>query len=149
MGSITIRPLTPADRADWQPLWQGYQTFYNAKIPAETTELTWQRFFDPALPIHALGAFDGARLVGIVHYLFHLTTWTSGPYCYLQDLFSLPDVRGQGVGRALIAAVQDAARDAGASRVYWLTHETNTTAMRLYDDVADRTGFVQYRQLLG
>jgi GNAT superfamily N-acetyltransferase len=145
----TIRPLAPSDREAWEPLWAGYQEFYHATIDAATTEVSWQRFHDPQTPMYALGAFLEGRLVGIVHYLFHLSTWTSGPYCYLQDLFTLPETRGQGVGRALIEAVASAASEAGASRVYWLTHETNAQAMILYDKVASRSGFVQYRRLLG
>lgn len=147
MTAIEVRPLTPADRTAWEPLWAGYLTFYEAQLPAETTEETWRRFHDPALPMHALGAFHEERLVGIVHYLFHSSCWTTGPYCYLQDLFTTPDVRGQGVGRALIEAVATAAQAAGASRVYWLTQETNTQAMALYDQVATRSGFIQYRRL--
>jgi GNAT superfamily N-acetyltransferase len=149
MIALDVRPLTPADRSAWAPLWAGYQTFYQTAIPAATTDRTWQRFHDPGVPMHALGAWADARLVGIVHYLFHASTWTDGPYCYLQDLFTVPEARGQGVGKALIAAVVTAAQAAGASRVYWLTHETNIQAMGLYDQVAERSGFVQYRTLLG
>ncbi|NTU80392.1 MAG: GNAT family N-acetyltransferase [Chloroflexales bacterium] len=149
MNGIEVRPLTPADRAAWEPLWAGYLTFYEAQIPAATTEETWRRFHDPTVPMYALGAFHDDRLVGIVHYLFHFSCWTTGPYCYLQDLFTAPDLRGQGVGRALIEAVATAAQGAGASRVYWLTHETNTQAMALYDQVATRSGFIQYRRLFG
>lgn len=148
MQTVTIRPLLPDDRAAWEPLWVGYQTFYAVTIPATTTETTWQAFHDPALPMHALGAFVADRLVGIVHYLFHHSTWTVGPYCYLQDLFTAPEARKQGVASALIEAVVVAAQEVGASRVYWLTHETNTTAMALYDRLATRSGFVQYRRLL-
>jgi ribosomal protein S18 acetylase RimI-like enzyme len=148
MTAFTVRPLEPGDRAAWEPLWEGYQTFYKVQLPPETSDEAWRRFHDPAMPIYALGAFQGERLVGIVHYLFHLSTWTVGPYCYLQDLFTEPDTRGQGVGRALIEAVYAAAREAQASRVYWLTHETNAQAMALYDTIADRSGFVQYRKRL-
>jgi GNAT superfamily N-acetyltransferase len=148
MRTFTIRPLTPADRAAWEPLWAGYQAFYQTAIPAATTEATWRRFHEPEAPMYALGAFGGERLLGIVHYLYHLSTWTSGPYCYLQDLFTAPDARGQGVGRALIEAVAAAAQAAGASRLYWLTHETNAQAMALYEQVAARSGFVQYRRML-
>lgn len=146
---VEVRPLTPADRAAWEPLWAGYQAFYQTQIPPATTDETWRRFHDPAVPMHALGAFDGGELRGIVHYIFHHSCWTTGPYCYLQDLFTAPEARGQGAGRALIEAVATAAQDAGASRVYWLTHETNAQAMLLYDKVATRTGFVQYRRMLG
>ena len=113
----------------------------------EVTQATWARLQDPAEPMHVLGAFLDGRLVGIVHYLFHRSTWTIGDYCYLQDLFTVPEARGQGAGRALIEAVYDRAAVAGASRIYWLTHETNATARGLYDTLADRTGFIQYRHL--
>jgi GNAT superfamily N-acetyltransferase len=148
MPTTSIQPLTDADRAAWEPLWQGYQAFYKTQIAPAVTELTWRRFHDPAVPMFALGAWHAEQLVGIVHYLFHFSTWTAGPYCYLQDLFTVPEARGLGVGRALIAAVEEAARTQGASRVYWLTHETNHEAMLLYDKVATRSGFVQYRKLL-
>ena len=86
--------------------------------------------------------------MGIVHYLFHRSSWTVGNYCYLQDLFVAEEARGRGLGRALIEAVYDKAREAGASRVYWLTHQDNATARRLYDQVADNLGHIQYRKLL-
>ncbi len=149
--TISVRPLVPTDRAAWEPLWQGYLTFYKSRLAPETTNITWQRFHDPAVPMQILGAFLGVdeALVGIVHFIYHYSCWTAGPYCYLQDLFTSPKARGKGVGRALIEAVYVAAQDHGASRVYWLTHETNTDAMKLYDKVSDRSGFVQYRKLMG
>jgi GNAT superfamily N-acetyltransferase len=145
--TVSIRPLTPADRSAWEPLWQGYLAFYEATIAPEVTNLTWARLHDAAEPMHALGAFEGERLIGIVHFIFHRSTWTAGPYCYLQDLFTVAEARGKGVGRALIAAVNERAREAGASRVHWLTHETNADARALYDRVAERSGFIQYRQV--
>jgi GNAT superfamily N-acetyltransferase len=148
VSSVIVRPLAPTDRSAWEPLWQGYQEFYKTQVSEATTEQTWQRFHDRAIPMHALGAFRGEQLLGIVHYLYHYSTWTIGPYCYLQDLFTIEAARGQGVGRALIEAVYQAASAHNASRVYWLTHETNTQAMILYDKVANKSGFVQYRNTL-
>jgi GNAT superfamily N-acetyltransferase len=144
---IDIRPFEAGDRSSWETLWQGYLTFYKASVPLEVTETTWRRFFDPAEPIHGLAALLDGEIVGIVHYIFHRSTWTIGDYCYLQDLFTSEKARNRGVGRALIEAVYDRARADGASRVYWLTHESNTSAQALYDKVAARSGFIQYRQM--
>lgn len=141
-----IRPIEPTDRPRWEPLWKGYQVFYKVDLPAEVTELTWRRFFDGLEPVHALVAEEGAELIGVVHYLFHRSTWMVGPTCYLQDLFTVEATRGKGVGGALIGAVYKAAADAGSTRVYWNTHETNATARSLYDKVATRSGFIQYRK---
>lgn len=146
--TATVRELTPADRAEWEPLWRGYQTFYKTDIPAATTDVTWARFHDAAEPMWAFGAFDGGRMVGIVHAIQHRSCWTVGDYVYLQDLFVDPDVRGTGAGRLLIEKVYDVARTRGASRVHWLTHETNQHAMLLYERIADKSGFIQYRKIL-
>jgi GNAT superfamily N-acetyltransferase len=143
---LRIRAVLPSDRAQWEALWLGYQTFYKTKIPEQTTDMTWERFFDSNEPMYALVAEQKGALIGLVHYLFHRSTWTAGPYCYLQDLFTLETARGNGVGRALIEAVYAAAKREGASRVYWLTHETNAEARKLYDKVAQNLGFVQYRK---
>lgn len=144
-----IRLARPDDYAQWLPLWKGYQQFYKTDIPQAVTDQTWARFHDAAEPMHcALAEADGA-VVGMVHYIYHRSCWTAGDYCYLQDLFTVPQRRGQGFGRALIEHVYQTAQQQGAARVWWLTHETNTDAMHLYDKVADKSGFVQYRKVLG
>ncbi|NKL00459.1 GNAT family N-acetyltransferase [Rhizobium leguminosarum bv. viciae] len=144
-----LRPLESSDRAVWEPLWEAYQRFYEVVIPPETTDLTWDRFHDPDEPMHALGAFDeDGRLVGIVHAIFHRSCWLPQWTCYLQDLYVDNSQRGLGIGAALIEAVADLARANGAGRLYWMTHETNATARRLYDRIAERSGFIQYRKPL-
>ena len=147
MTSPTIRPVRRSDRAQWQPLWEGYNTFYERVAAPEVTETTWRRFFDAYEPVHAFVAErDGGELVGLVHYLFHRNTFMVGPVTYLQDLFTSGEARGQGVGRALILAVYAEAERAGSPRVYWHTHESNAQARILYDKVAERSGFIQYRK---
>ena len=149
-ADITVRPPLAAEFDSWLRLWQGYNSFYErtgpTAVPSEVTETTWARFFDPGEPVHALVAERDGALIGLVHYIFHRNTTMLGPTCYLQDLFTDETTRGQGVGRALITAVYDAAKDAGATRVYWHTHETNRSAMKLYDKLAVFPGFVMYRQ---
>ena len=145
----TIRLLEPSDRSQWEPLWKGYQTFYDVVIPPETTDLTWARFHAANEPMHAFGAFDAeGKLKGIVHAIFHRSTWLPKWTCYLQDLYVDDTQRGLGTGAALIDAVADLARANGAGRLYWMTHETNATARRLYDRIAERSGFIQYRKPL-
>lgn len=146
MNPLLVRSVAPADFARWELLWDGYNSFYERAVPAEVTQSTWSRFFDAYEPVHALVAEQDGQLLGLVHYLFHRNTAMIGPVCYLQDLFTSDAARGRGIGRALIEAVYDRARLAGSPRVYWTTHETNLTAMKLYDKVAERSGFIQYRK---
>ena len=148
--TVSIRDMTPSDYEQWLPLWDGYNAFYGRSgptaLPAEITATTWKRFFEPAEPMHALVAELDGHLVGLTHYLFHRSTTLLAPICYLQDLFTVPEMRRTGVGRALIEAVYQRAAQAGSSRVYWQTHETNLVARRLYDQVAERSGFIVYRK---
>ena len=142
-----IRPVEKGERVNWEPLWKGYQNFYRVEIPEEATDRAWERLHDAAEPMFILGAYIDGKLTGIVHYIFHRSMWTVGNYCYLQDLFVTEEARGFGLGRALIEAVYEAARNLGASRVYWLTQESNIQARVLYDKLAERSGFIQYRKI--
>lgn len=145
---MQIRAVSADDHAAWLPLWQGYQHFYATEIAETTSSQNWQRFLATEEPMHAALAWQDDRAVGMVHWIFHRSCWTDGDYCYLQDLFVDESVRGSGVGRGLIEHVYAQARLAGASRVHWLTHKSNTTAMQLYDRIAERPGLVQYRKKL-
>jgi GNAT superfamily N-acetyltransferase len=148
----TIRFVIADDFPRWLPLWDGYNRFYGRSgataLPAEITRVTWARFLDPSEPMHALVAEDAGELLGLAHYLLHRSTLSIVMSCYLQDLFTVEAARGKGIGRALIEAVYEQAARAGLQRVYWQTHESNKTAMRLYDQVADRSGFLVYRKQL-
>jgi GNAT superfamily N-acetyltransferase len=148
VGQTVIRPVGADERAAWEPLWNGYLAFYKATLGPGATDVAWQRFQDPDEPMFLLGGYVDGKLIGIVQYLFHRSSWTPGNYCYLQDLFVAEEARGLGLGRALIEAVYEKAREAGASRVHWLTQTTNTQARILYDQVADLSEFVQYRKIL-
>ena len=139
-----VRPIEARDRAQWQPLWDDYNLFYERpNFSPQITEMTWARFLDPDEPMFAAVAERDGRLVGLVHYLFHRSTTMVEDVCYLQDLFTLPEARGEGVGKALIGYVYDQARSLGSTRVYWQTHENNP-ARKLYDQVAQLTAFRRY-----
>ena len=150
-SGLSIRFVTQQDYNQWLPLWEGYNAFYGRSGPTalspEITRMTWSRFFDAYEPMNALVAESGGQLLGLTHYIFHRSTISIAPVCYLQDLFTGEASRGKGVGRALIDGVYEQAKLAGSGRVYWLTHETNHIAMQLYDKLAERSGFVVYRKM--
>ena len=150
--AITIRAVRTDDHARWKPLWDGYNAFYgrsgDTMLPDAVTAVTWSRFFDVHEPMHALVAERDSELLGLTHFLFHRSTTQISQVCYLRDLYTVEHARGQGVGCALIEAVYARAAAADAGQVYWQTHESNATAMRLYDKIAERSGFLVYRKLL-
>lgn len=140
-----VRPLVPADRAEWRKLWAGYLAFYRQSLAAETTEATWRRLIDPAFAamIGRVAEVDG-RVVGILNAVIHANTWAIAPVCYLEDLFVAPEMRGRGVGGALISALAEEGRRAPWRRLYWRTASDNATAQRLYERLARRSGWVTY-----
>jgi GNAT superfamily N-acetyltransferase len=146
--SVLIRPIQQQDFSGWRLLWDGYNAFYGRSgetaLSPRVTNATWQRFFDDAEPVFALVAERQDQLVGLTHYLYHRSTTRIELTCYLQDLFTLPTMRGQGIGRALIEGVYREARAAGITRVYWQTHESNEAGRLLYDKVATNHGFIVY-----
>ncbi|MEU4777752.1 GNAT family N-acetyltransferase [Micromonospora sp. NPDC023633] len=139
---VSVGMLQSDDRPGWEELFCGYNAFYGRTWPADRYDRAWQEF-QRGDRVRALGARLDGRLVGIAHFLVHAST-TSPDVCYLQDLFTAPEARGRGVARALIRAVGAWASDQGCDRLYWLTREDNHTARRLYDQVAENRGFIQY-----
>jgi len=149
---VLIRPACRSDYQAWRPLYDGYNAFYGRQgdtaLPDDLVEAIWERFFDPAEPVHALVAEEGGEVLGISHYLFHRSVLHLQDSCYLQDVFTVPAARGKGIGRALIDEVYSVAEAAGCAKVYWTTHETNTASRRLYDKVAEHRGFIVYTHKL-
>jgi GNAT superfamily N-acetyltransferase len=151
-NNLLVRSVQPSDFTQWKSLWDGYNAFYGRKgeaaLPDAITKMTWSRFFDGYEPMHALVVEHSRILLGLAHFLFHRSTISLESTCYLQDLFTHETARGKGVGRALIEEVYRYAKHAGCHRVYWQTHETNATAMELYNKVAEKPGFLVYRKIL-
>jgi GNAT superfamily N-acetyltransferase len=148
MPVLSVRQIASEDYAGWRPLWDGYNAFYGrhgeTALPEHITQLTWKRFFDSNEPVFALVAEDEGRVVGLAHYLFHRSMTKVEHICYLSDLFTVEALRGKGIGRRLIEAVFSEAKAAGASKVYWQTHETNAAGRLLYEKVAKHQGFIVY-----
>lgn len=145
--AVTVRPLRAEDEDAWRMLWKAYLAFYESAVEEEVYASTFARLLgDDPRDFNALVAVCDGRIVGITHYLFHRHAWRIEEVCYLQDLYADPDVRGKGVGRALIEAVYAAADAHGAPTVYWLTQTFNETARQLYDRIATVTPFIKYQR---
>lgn len=143
--NVTIQQAINEDYAQWIPLWKSYQEFYGVDIPEPVTRLNWGRFLDAGEPMFCAVAKVDDHIIGFVHYLFHRSTWAATNYCYLEDLFVRPDVRGKQVGKQLIDYVRQQAHAHEASRLYWHTHQTNLRGQRLYDWVAKKSGMIEYQ----
>ncbi|KJK16268.1 GNAT family N-acetyltransferase [Pseudomonas sp. 2(2015)] len=148
MPNVTIRPVTADDHSAWLPLWQAYQQFYETRIDDEVSAVAWARMLDPAEPTNAALAWVDGKALGMVHWIYHRSNWSIENSCYLQDLYVQSEQRGLGIGRQLIEYVYATAKAAGCAKVHWLTHESNATAISLYEQVAERPGFIQFRKPL-
>lgn len=142
--SIEIREVRESDYDEWRRLWTGYLAYYETELPDEIKKLSFAQLLSDGSNCFGFLAVDGDRPVGLVHYIFHEHMWRPEGSCYLQDLYSDPQVRGTGVGRALIEAVYSAADAKGVPRVYWLTQDFNTTARKLYDRIGKLSPFIKY-----
>ena len=142
---IRIQPLNKADFNDWLILWNAYLTFYSTSLPLKISKETWRKLCDDNTSIFGFGAYQNDKLVGIVHAVIHPNTWNDTEVCYLEDLYVAENTRGAGIGRALIQHVYSFADMKNCNRVYWKTQESNTTARKIYDDLATLTDMVEYR----
>ncbi|RMQ48097.1 GNAT family acetyltransferase [Pseudomonas cichorii] len=148
MTTVQIRPVTADDHGAWLPLWQAYLRFYKTALAEGVSEVTWQRILDPSEPTHAALAWQDGKAVGMVHFIYHRSNWSIRNACYLQDLIVTAEQRGSGIGRQLIEHVYATARADDCDKVHWLTHETNATAIQLYERIAERGGYIQFRKAL-
>ena len=143
--TLTIRAIEEKDKDQWLKLWAGYLEFYKSTISSEQTELTWKRLINNELKMFGFVAESEEGVIGFTHCLFRPSTWTETDYCYLEDLFVDPNIRGKGIGRALMEKVIELAKEKNSKRVYWTTQEFNKTARILYDSITPVSEFVQYR----
>lgn len=148
MSHPQIRLVSADDHAAWLPLWQAYLRFYNTELPQAVSQSTWQRLLDDREQTHGALAWNGDTAVGLVHFIYHRSNWSIENSCYLQDLLVTEHSRGTGVGRQLIEFVYTTAKADGCCKVHWLTHETNATAIQLYERIAERPGYIQFRKAL-
>jgi len=143
--STELRGVGPDDFEHWLPLWRGYQGFYQVVIAEAATQAAWARMHEARKPVFGAIAWESGRAVGLAHWIYHRNTWSVEDDCYLNDLFVAPTHRRRAIGRRLIEFALQAARERGCSQLYWLTHETNTSAIGLYQRMAERTGFLDFR----
>ncbi len=145
---IKVVPAQAHEYKQWLPYWLAYQAFYKVSLSEEVTTETWLRFFDEAEPMYCAVAKQGDVILGFAHYIIHRSTWAVNNFCYLEDLFVAPEVRGKNIGKQLIEYVQQQAKDIQCARLYWHTQESNHVAQKLYDWVAEKPGIIEYRMRL-
>jgi GNAT superfamily N-acetyltransferase len=143
--NLNIRELKETDKDRWLELWAGYLEFYKSNLSTEQTEFTWKRLITNEQKMYGFVAENESGVIGFTHCLFRPSTWTETDYCYLEDLYVDPNIRGKGVGRALMNRVVKLAKEKNSKRVYWTTQEFNKTARVLYDSITSVSEFVQYR----
>ncbi|MEE4741823.1 GNAT family N-acetyltransferase [Pseudomonas alliivorans] len=148
MSDVQIRAVSVDDHHAWLPLWQAYLRFYKTELAEGVSDVTWQRLLDPNEPTHSALAWLDGKAVGMVNFIYHRSNWSIRNACYLQDLIVAPEQRGTGIGRQLIEHVYMNAKADDCDKVHWLTHETNATAIQLYERIADRGGYIQFRKAL-
>ncbi|MFJ4144199.1 GNAT family N-acetyltransferase [Pseudomonas sp. NPDC089734] len=148
MTAVHIRPVSADDHAAWLPLWKAYLQFYKTELAEGVSEVTWQRMLDTNEPTNAALAWRDGKAVGMVNFIYHRSNWSIRNACYLQDLFVAPEQRGTGIGRQLIEHVYATAQANDCDKAHWLTHETNATAIQLYERIAERGGYIQFRKAL-
>lgn len=145
---IQIAPVQQQDYRQWGMYWLAYQNFYKVWLSSTVTQTTWQRFFDEDEPVYCAVAKQGEQVLGFVHYVIHRSTWAEQNFCYLEDLYVSPEVRGQQIGKHLIEYVQQQSIALHCGRLYWHTQEINHTAQKLYDWIAEKPGVIEYRMSL-
>jgi GNAT superfamily N-acetyltransferase len=144
--TFNIRSPNQSDEPGWRNIWAAYNRFYRAEVPDDVTTALWQKLVSREADITGLLAEQNGTIIGLAHMLFHPSTWSHAPTCYLEDFFVAKSARGTGAARALIDAATETARDHHADRLYWHTQEFNGAARSLYDTVAERTSFIVYRK---
>lgn len=145
-NGIEIAPVSGAEFEQLLPLIGAYQRFYEVEeIDAERNRTFFRRFLAPSEVGMLLGARDSDRLLGYACLYWHFSSTLARETVLMNDLYVEADSRGKGVGRALIEASADVARERGAAHLEWATAPDNLSAQRLYDSTgAERSEWVEY-----
>lgn len=144
--SLIIRQIEPTDQSEWRRLWTAYLQFYDSTLPDRVYETAFARITGEDPRFNGLLAVHDGKPVGLVHFIHDESFWHPEGRIYLQDLYADPEIRGQGIGRALIEAVYAAADRVGRPAVWWLTQDFNATARQLYDRIGVKSPFIKYNR---
>lgn len=142
--TVSVRPLDPADEPRWRVLFRDYRDFYQLTESEDVVSRVWGWLMDPGHECRGLVAEAEGVIVAIGHYRRFSRPSTGTVGLWFDDLFTDPEARGKGAGRALIRRITEIAATEGCSVVRWITKEDNHRARALYDKVATRTQWVTY-----
>ena len=143
---VEIAPIAASGYEELLPLIAAYQRFYEVEDVGEARNREFfRRFLAPSDDGLLLGARRDGRLVGYACLYWHFSSTQARETVLMNDLFVVPELRGEGVGRALIEASRAIARDRGDALLEWSTAPDNHTAQRLYDSTgAERSTWITY-----
>jgi GNAT superfamily N-acetyltransferase len=143
---LEISPVEAVEFERLLPLITAYQRFYEVEDVDEARNRTFfRRFLTPSEDGMLLGAHAGAEFAGYACLYWHFSSLSAAETVLMNDLFVAEPARGRGVGRALIEASAEVARERGAAHLEWATAPDNLTAQRLYDSTgAERSEWVEY-----
>jgi GNAT superfamily N-acetyltransferase len=144
--AMTIETVTEATFELVLPLIAAYQRFYEAPPDEARNRAHFGRFLhNHSGGVQFIARADDGRPLGFATLYFPFSSLSAGAYCLLNDLYTVPEARGRGVGRALIGHCARYAGELGFTRISWQTAQTNATAQRLYDSLpTTRTAWFTY-----
>ena len=144
--NVKVSAPDTGDREAWALLYRGYAEFYQVPMTDGILDTVWQWIRDDGNPFFGLIAKDEqGRAVGLMHCRQMPSPLRGALVGFLDDLFVLPEARGQGVVEQLYAALESLGREQGWPLIRWITAEDNGRARAVYDKLADRTHWVTYQ----
>jgi len=131
-----IRPATRADIPQILTYIRALAAYERAPDAVTATEEGLERDgFGPNPIYFCLMAVHDGKAAGFAFFFYNYSTWLGRPGIYLEDLFVEPELRGLGIGKALLERVAATAVEKGCQRLEWAVLDWNTPAIEFYREM--------------
>ena len=139
-----IRKLEQKDKENWSKLYNAYADFYKVPMNTRILDTVWGWIHDETHIVNGICFELGHKIVGIAHYRT-MPRPIKGKYIgFLDDLFVMPNFRNQKIAQKLISNLKSLSKVNNWDGIRWITHSSNENAKKLYDKIANNTGFELY-----